>query len=219
MGVEDLLDRENQVTDCDLDDDSSQCSEDWNVEAIANDPMYYALRALIGNNDSRAYFKSIGLDQRGAAAHSPLTQQQKSPQTEYQQHSQLDRNLEPVSPKVICGLADMLLILSSGNQLPGEVKCGSYSLCCAVKYGVEPCCWIPPAGKYRVTTSDVGAVVKSASASLVWKACWNCWKNILRDPRYTGSYFSEDRGQLGDGLHWISADHIRITAGKSPPAK
>ncbi|GMH11701.1 hypothetical protein Nepgr_013542 [Nepenthes gracilis] len=26
-------------------------------------------------------------------------------------------------------------------------------------------------------------------------------------------------GQLGDGLHGISADHIRITAGKSPPAK
>ncbi|GMH18615.1 hypothetical protein Nepgr_020456 [Nepenthes gracilis] len=65
MGVEDLLDNENQVTDSDLDDDSSQCSKDWNAEAIANDPMYYVLWALIGNNDSRAYFKSIVIDQHG----------------------------------------------------------------------------------------------------------------------------------------------------------
>ncbi|GMH00991.1 hypothetical protein Nepgr_002830 [Nepenthes gracilis] len=39
------------------------------------------------------------------------------------------------NPKGVSGLADMLLILSSGKQLLGDVKCCSYSLCCVVKYG------------------------------------------------------------------------------------
>ncbi|GMH06253.1 hypothetical protein Nepgr_008093 [Nepenthes gracilis] len=57
------------------------------------------------------------------------------------------------SPKVVSVLADMLLILSSGKQLLGEVECCSYSLCCVVKYGVESCCSIPPAGKVKVDSS------------------------------------------------------------------
>ncbi|GMH29069.1 hypothetical protein Nepgr_030912 [Nepenthes gracilis] len=40
-------------------------------------------------------------------------------------------------------------MLSSGKQLLGEVECCSCSLCCVVKYGVEPCCSKPPAGKCR----------------------------------------------------------------------
>ncbi|GMH16135.1 hypothetical protein Nepgr_017976 [Nepenthes gracilis] len=41
------------------------------------------------------------------------------------------------SPKVVSGLADMLLILSSGKQLLDEVKCGSYSLWLCCELGVE----------------------------------------------------------------------------------
>ncbi|GMH18496.1 hypothetical protein Nepgr_020337 [Nepenthes gracilis] len=60
-----LLDSENRAIDSDLDDVSSQSSEEWNDEDIANNPMYYALRCLLGEDDSRAYFKSIVKDQRG----------------------------------------------------------------------------------------------------------------------------------------------------------
>ncbi|GMH22890.1 hypothetical protein Nepgr_024733 [Nepenthes gracilis] len=59
MVAEALLDSENRVIDSDLDDVSSQSTEEWNDEDIANDPMYFALRCLLGGDNSRAYFKSI----------------------------------------------------------------------------------------------------------------------------------------------------------------
>ncbi|GMH31670.1 hypothetical protein Nepgr_033514 [Nepenthes gracilis] len=41
------------------------------------------------------------------------------------------------------------LLVLGWKQLLSEVECCNYSLCCVVKYGVEPCCSIPPAGKCR----------------------------------------------------------------------
>ncbi|GMH18606.1 hypothetical protein Nepgr_020447 [Nepenthes gracilis] len=47
------------------DDVNSQSSEEWTAEVIANDPMHYALRCLLGENDSQSFFNSVTKDQRG----------------------------------------------------------------------------------------------------------------------------------------------------------
>ncbi|GMH07499.1 hypothetical protein Nepgr_009339 [Nepenthes gracilis] len=52
------------------------------------------------------------------------------------------------SPNVVSALADILQMMSSGKQLLG-MECYSCSLCCVVKYGVEPSCSKLPAGKCR----------------------------------------------------------------------
>ncbi|GMH02122.1 hypothetical protein Nepgr_003961 [Nepenthes gracilis] len=57
---------ENQVAE--NDDVNSQSSEEWTAEVIANDPMHYALRCLLGENDSQSFFNSITKDQRAALA-------------------------------------------------------------------------------------------------------------------------------------------------------
>ncbi|GMH07480.1 hypothetical protein Nepgr_009320 [Nepenthes gracilis] len=56
---------ENKVVENDLDDVNSQSSEEWTAEVIANDPMHYALRCLLGENDSQSFFNSITKEQRG----------------------------------------------------------------------------------------------------------------------------------------------------------
>ncbi|GMH12884.1 hypothetical protein Nepgr_014725 [Nepenthes gracilis] len=56
---------ENQEAENDSDDVNSQSSEECTAEVIANDPMHYALRCLLGENDSQSFFNSITKDQRG----------------------------------------------------------------------------------------------------------------------------------------------------------
>ncbi|GMH21198.1 hypothetical protein Nepgr_023040 [Nepenthes gracilis] len=40
-------------------------AEEWTAEVIVNDPMHYALRCLLGENDSQSFFNSITKEQRG----------------------------------------------------------------------------------------------------------------------------------------------------------
>ncbi|GMH18559.1 hypothetical protein Nepgr_020400 [Nepenthes gracilis] len=47
------------------DDVNSQSSEEWTTKVIANDPMHYAFRCLLGENDSQSFFNSVTKDQRG----------------------------------------------------------------------------------------------------------------------------------------------------------
>ncbi|GMH04946.1 hypothetical protein Nepgr_006786 [Nepenthes gracilis] len=55
---------ENRDIESDLDDSSSQSSEEWTDEFIAKDPMHYALRCLLAEKASQLHFKSISMDQR-----------------------------------------------------------------------------------------------------------------------------------------------------------
>ncbi|GMH12898.1 hypothetical protein Nepgr_014739 [Nepenthes gracilis] len=61
--VSGFIAHENQADE--NDEVNSQSSEEWTAGVIANDPMHYALRCLLGENDSQSFFKSISKVQRG----------------------------------------------------------------------------------------------------------------------------------------------------------
>ncbi|GMH12938.1 hypothetical protein Nepgr_014779 [Nepenthes gracilis] len=59
VGNEVLLAGEKRVIDCDSDVVSSQSSEGWSAEDIANDPMHYVLQSILMENATQLYVSSI----------------------------------------------------------------------------------------------------------------------------------------------------------------
>ncbi|GMH19225.1 hypothetical protein Nepgr_021066 [Nepenthes gracilis] len=68
-------------------------------------------------------------------------------------------------------------MLNSEKQLLGEVECCSCSLCCVMKFGVEPCRSKPPTGKCRG-----GMLIHARNGWPYWKSCptaLGCLQNHL----------------------------------------